>query len=401
MMRATAGAARLRQFLASGRARVLAALLPVCLAISAAALPARAGTDPVDTARAAAAALTEAVAAIEETGAAQERVAALAGTIRAFEAGLDLLRADLRAATLRETTLRRRFEAESAEVSRLLGVLGAIGRVQADAGQLAHPAGPLGTARAGMLLGEVAPALADRAARLEADLREVAALRALQAEGVAQLQAGLELAQSARAALGRAMAERADLPQRLVDDPAILSALAAAADTLDEFAQGLATRSAAPQGASEDEALQVFAEARGALPLPARGTVLRRAGEADAVGITRPGMVLATTPGALVSAPWSATVRYAGPLRGYGNVIVLEPASDYLLVLGGLEIVYVQSGEVVADAMPLGTMPVGRLDAPENAVSGGERTQTLYVELRHAGAPVDPAAWFALTARED
>lgn len=379
-----------------GSARAAAVGLAVCLALMAPA-SARAEPDPVETARAAALALTRAVEAIETAGAAQDRVAALAGTIRAYEAGLDLLRAELREATLRETTLRRRFEAESAELARLLGVLGAIGRVQADAGQLAHPAGPLGTARAGMLLGEVTPALADRAARLETDLREVAELRALQAEAVAQLQDGLELAQSARTALGRAMSERTELPQRLVDDPGILAALAAAADTLDEFARGLATRSAT----ARDAPLRAFAQARGTLPLPARGTVLRRAGEADPLGVTRPGMVLATLPGALVSAPWSATVRYAGPLRGYGNVIVLEPASDYLLVLGGLEIVYVQPGEVIADAMPLGTMPGGDTDATGSPVTGGARTQSLYVELRHTGEPVDPGAWFALTARND
>ncbi|MCC5984174.1 MAG: peptidoglycan DD-metalloendopeptidase family protein [Rhodobacteraceae bacterium] len=389
----------LRFLAAGGRARVAAAVLPlpVCLALIATAFPARAGADAVDIARAAAMALTRAVEAIETAGAAQDRVAALAGTIRAYEAGLDLLRAELREATLRETTLRRRFEAESAEVARLLGVLGAIGRVQADAGQLAHPGGPLGTARAGMLLGEVTPALADRAVRLEAELREVAELRALQTEAVVQLQDGLELAQAARAALGRAMSERADLPQRLVDDPGILAALAAAADTLDGFARGLATRSASPQDGTRRD----FVQARGTLALPVRGTVLRRAGEADPVGVTRPGMVLATTPGALVLAPWSATVRYAGPLRGYGNVIVLEPATDYLLVLGGLEIVYVQPGEVIADAMPVGTMPDVGTEAVRSSVPGGERTQTLYIELRHAGEPVDPGVWFALTARND
>ena len=373
----------------------MVAFLPLCLAFGAAATPA--GADPVETARTAARALTEAVTAIEETGAAQERVAALAGTIRAFEAGLDLLRADLRETALREATLRRRFEAESAELSRLLGVLGAIGQVQADAGQLAHPAGPLGTARAGLLLGEVVPALADQAARIESDLREVAALRALQAEGVAQLQDGLELAQSARAALGRAMSERADLPKRLVDNPDILSALAAAADTLDGFARGLTGRSAAPQ----ESPLRSFADARGTLALPARGTVLRRAEEADAAGVARPGLVLATAPGALVLAPWSATVRYAGPLRGYANVIILEPASDYLLVLGGLEMVYVEPGEVVAEAMPLGVMPGGAAATGRDAVLAGERTQTLYVELRHAGEPVDPGAWFALTVPDE
>ncbi len=53
---------------------------------------------------------------------------------------------------------------------------------------------------------------------------------------------------------------------------------------------------------------------RGSLPLPVTATVLHRFNEADAAGIVRPGWVLATGPGALVTAPAAATVRFQGPL---------------------------------------------------------------------------------------
>ena len=358
--------------------------------------PAPASTNgPAESAREAADALVAATAAMRAAVGAQDQVAALAGAIRAFEGGLELLRVELRAASLREATLQRRFEAQSADLARLLGVLGAIGRMQADAGQLAHPAGPLGTARAGMLLGEVAPALAAQAAALERDLREAGALRAVRAEAQALLLDGLDMAQAARSALGQAMAERSALPSRLADDPEALARFAEAAQTLDQFAQTLADRSATPG----DTALRDFALARGSLPLPVRGVLLRRAGEADAAGIARPGLMLATVPGAIVTAPWTATVRYAGPLRGYGNVIILEPAADYLLVLAGLEMVYVRSGEVLTETAPLGTMGGGS-DTGTDTVASGARTQSLYVELRERGQPVDPAPWFALTAQD-
>jgi septal ring factor EnvC (AmiA/AmiB activator) len=55
------------------------------------------------------------------------------------------------------------------------------------------------------------------------------------------------------------------------------------------------------------------------------GTILRQFNEADAAGVARPGVVLATHPNALVTTPWPASVRYAGPLLDYGNVIILEP----------------------------------------------------------------------------
>ena len=62
--------------------------------------------------------------------------------------------------------------------------------------------------------------------------------------------------------------------------------------------------------------------------------MLRGMNEADAAGIKRPGIILATRPGALVNAPTAATIRYVGPLLDYGNVMILEPQqTPYLSLL--------------------------------------------------------------------
>jgi septal ring factor EnvC (AmiA/AmiB activator) len=47
-----------------------------------------------------------------------------------------------------------------------------------------------------------------------------------------------------------------------------------------------------------------------------------------------------------VTTPWPASVRYAGPLLDYGNVIILEPEADYLLIVAGLATLFVQAGEL-------------------------------------------------------
>ncbi|MGB1024817.1 MAG: peptidase M23, partial [Paracoccaceae bacterium] len=59
--------------------------------------------------------------------------------------------------------------------------------------------------------------------------------------------------------------------------------------------------------------------ARGAVPLPVFGVLLGGFEAQDAAGISRPGLLLATAPAALVTSPWFGTVRYAGPLLDYGN----------------------------------------------------------------------------------
>ena len=78
------------------------------------------------------------------------------------------------------------------------------------------------------------------------------------------------------------------------------------------------------------------------------------------------------------AAPAAATVAYAGPLRGWGQVVILDLGPGWRAVIGGLEDVSVQSGTRVAEGQSLGR------SAPD-----GE----LYFELRRDERPIDPAPW--------
>jgi septal ring factor EnvC (AmiA/AmiB activator) len=285
-----------------------------------------------------------------------------------------------------------RFEADRARIGQLLGVLA---QIDPDPGPrlLLHPDGPLGTVRAAMMLSEVTPALQAGAEALRRDLTELTGLRRVRIEAAATLEAALEAAQTARADLSQAIADRGDLPRRFDADPAAMAAVIAAAETMADVATGLVPD---PDPAGD------FAAQGGRLPLPVLGTLLRRAGETDARGATRPGIALATRTGALVTAPWAATIRYRGPLLDYGNVMILEPGSGYLLVLAGLGTVYGEVGEVVAQGAPLGLMG-GALEDDGEFLStaddgtGARGTETLYIELRQGAEAVDPAPWFAAT----
>lgn len=340
--------------------------------------------------------LLAAVDALNEAQSSRESVAALTSTISAYEQGLAALREALREVRLREATLSMQFESKSEEIGQLLAVLM---KMEADPAPLLllHPDGPLGTARSGMILSDITPSLQAEAEALRENLQELATLRALQEASVGTLTAGLQAAQSARTALSQAISDRVPVPKALTEDPEALRALLENADTLDAFAAGL--------GVSDDTngAIVDFSQAQGKLPLPVTGTILRRPGEADAAGVRRPGLSLATRPRALVTTPWGATLRYRGPLLDYGNVIILEPGAGYLLVLAGLETVYGEVGDVLAAGDPLGLMGGAEPDAAEFLVgaadgSGIRDTETLYLELRQGAEPVDPTAWFAATA---
>ncbi len=361
----------------------------------AAALSVSAQTDPAMTAREATRMLEDAATALRDADGARDRVEALTETVRAYEHGLDALRAGIRDAALRERTILLVFEAERERLAQLLGVLQRIENAPAPA-TLLHPEGPLGTARLGMIVADVTPAVAREAVTLRAQLEELAVLRALQDGAIAELEGAVQGVQEARTALSQAIADRVDLPERFDLDGAAMAQLAGSIDSLSSFAELLGETSA---GTTAD--LPDFESARGTLELPVLGALLRRFDEADAAGIARPGVLYAVEPRALLTSPWPASIRYAGPLLDYGNVIILEPAADYLLIVAGAGDLFVTAGELVPGGAPLGLMPgesgQNETDLIVSDAQGGGAglTETLYMELRQGGSPVNPLDWFA------
>lgn len=358
------------------------------------AAPATAETDPASAARSAAERLNAAAEQLAAAEGARNRVKALTETIHAYEDGLLALREGLRRAAIREQTLNGELQSREAEISRLLGVLQNMGSTPSPV-LLLHPTGPIGTARSGMIVSEVTPALAQAAGALRARVEEVSVLRSLQQSAADKLQEGLEGVQRARTALSQAIADRTDLPKRFTEDPVKTGLLIASTETLEGFASGL-TEIAVDE---VEGGLPGIAHRKGELPLPVRGRILRRAGEPDAAGISRPGLVLATRPHALVTTPAAATIRYRGPLLDYGKVIILEPEAGILLVIAGLEVVYGAIGEVLPGGSPVGLMGGPALDAGLILAQTGnetraEQSETLYMEIRENNTPVDPETWF-------
>ena len=377
----------------TGRAAAL--LLALLLAVPAAA---QEDTGPAAQARAAAQALDTAAEALAAAEGARNRVKALTRVIRAYEDGLEAMRAGMRRAALREASLATELRSREDEIAQLLGVLQTMGRAPAPVLML-HPSGPVGTARAGMILSEVAPALDARAADLRARVQDITVLRALQQSATGTLEEGLRGVQEARVRLSRAVAARTDLPRRFTEDPVRTALLIASTETLEGFASGLSDIAVDEVAGS----LPDIGPRKGSLPMPVEGVILHRAGEADAAGIARPGIVVATRDRALVTTPVPATLRYRGPLLDYGNVIILEPQAGLLLVFAGLGTVYGRTGEVLPGGSPVGLMggdgAGGALLAADTGEArddgGAGRGQTLYIKVRQDNSPVDPLKWFA------
>lgn len=377
--------------------RTLALVLSLVVAT-----PLGAQSDAAAQARGAIAQLEAASVKLNEADGARDRVMALTETIKAFETGLAAMRTGLRQAAIRQKQLSGALQARETEVAQLLAVLQSIGQADRPTALL-HPDGPMGTARAGMLLADLTPALNARADKLRRDLEDVSTLRALQTDAAERLAEGLTQIQQARAALNQAMANRTDLPQRFTEDPVSTAILIESSETLDGFASGLSQIVA-------DENLSVQAPTRidaqtGTLPLPVQGLILRGMNEPDAAGVVRPGVLIATRPRAIVTSPAAATIRYSGPLLDFGNVMILEPQADTLFVLAGLDVVYGATGQVIEAGTPIGLMGnPGAANGGELSTdsddTGTERSETLYMEVRQDNIPQNPIGWFRTDKEE-
>lgn len=352
-------------------------------------------SDPAQAAMDAALRLEDASIRLSDADSARDRIAALTETVQAYEAGLIALRDGLRRAAVRQTALESELDAKSDEIAQLLGVLQSMGQAPAPV-MLLHPTGPTGTARSGMILADVTPALQAEAELLRSQLDEITLLRQLQDGAADTLQRGLDGAQTARSKLSEAISDRTDLPRKFADDPIQTTLLIASADTLDALADNLLSMEG-DLGVPAPDATDL----KGTMPLPVQGRVLRGYNEEDLAGVVRPGLLMSAPARALVTVPAASTIRFQGPLLDYGNVVIIEPAAGVLFVYAGLAEVFGDVGEVLPEGSPIGLMGgddplVDEILTEVSQGNGFRATESLYLEVREGTTPVDPATWFAI-----
>lgn len=377
--------------------KITALVLVASVFMGTAGFAVQAAETPMQLAKTAANELKTAAAALKKAKKSEDRIAALSQTVRAYENGLLAVRQSLRAATIREQVLRLELAGRRDQISRLLGVLQTMERASTPM-LLIHPAGPIGTARSGMVMSEVTPMLQVRAEELRLQLEELVGLSNLQKNAQTELEAGLTGAQDARVALATSITERTELPLRFAADPVRVQILADNSKTLNLFANGLTDIPL-----DEDPGQQVaFAALKGELPLPTGGALLRGFNETDAAGIKRPGIVITARPLSLVTSPAPATIRFAGSFLDYGKVVILEPEPGILMVIAGMNQIYCEFGQIVNTGDPIGLLggkqPQAQDFLMEASEGGGAIGQeSLYIEIRNNGKPVDPTIWFAFS----
>ena len=328
--------------------------------------------------------LANAAVQLVDADGASDRISALTQTVRAYEAGLSAMRDGLVSAALRARELETLLQSQDANIGEFLALLQSVSR-HVDTQALVHPSGAKPTIQAGIMVSSFVPELHDRAQMLDATLRELADLNAVQEAGIATLENGVRGVREARLQLSEALVNRTDLPPREDTNAAAIEALLESSETLTAFADALAR----PDGEISDIPPASWSK-------PVEGTILRAFNAPDAAGVARPGVVFETPVGALVIAPSAANVLFSGDIYGQSTVVILEPEPGALLILAGMAQSFVVQGQIVAQEDAIGQMggqplrPQEKLnDLLRNSSLLGE--ETLYMEVRQGLSPVNPA----------
>ncbi|HMB16088.1 MAG TPA: peptidoglycan DD-metalloendopeptidase family protein [Pelovirga sp.] len=127
-----------------------------------------------------------------------------------------------------------------------------------------------------------------------------------------------------------------------------------------------------------------FSGQRGQLNWPLQGAVLIRFGTQrnDKLGTfyESNGLEIAARPGSEVRAVANGQVVYADYFRGYGNLLIVSHDGEYHTLYAQLDGLRKKTGDAVATAELIG----------HSGLSGRE---SMYFEIRHKGAPVNPLSW--------
>ena len=348
--------------------------------------------------------------------ASQKQREALNQERRSLEKGVSTLRRNLiraaRTAQEQESVLSR-LEAKLPELKKsaaerhralndrrqqMTGTLAALERLSRNPPQalLLSNAEPLKIVRSALLLRAALPHLRARAVALRQDLSEITTVRTELENRQRKIKSATATLETKRDRLNALMVHKAVERRRMikatrqVDNR--LASLSERAESLRELFVHLQKAARPkpkirrPQTASLPDA-PIAKPDFGAMTQPARGKLVQRFGQDTKTGSSAKGATFETRLRAQVVAPFDGKVVFAGPFKGYGQILIIQHGDAYHTLLAGIARVDATLGQLLLAGEPVGVM---------GSQEAGTR---LYVEVRRKGQPVNPLPWF--TAARD
>lgn len=325
-----------------------------------------------------------------------QKLVATAEHVQTLEAQLAQSERDLVILSQQSDELQIDLASRRDKVARLLAILQRLDNDEPPALAL-RPDDSLAAARGAMVFGAMLPPVYNQAHALADKLRKLLATRAAIEQNRAQARQEENLLRGARAALATLEQQRArdaqkanlrlgelhsvtqDIARRTTDLKSLIDRIAAVR------AHGNAQTGMVVVTAlnADDETLRP-----GSIRRPVVGTMAAGDPSGPRNGGNTPGQGLwfEGAGGAQVVAPADGEIVFAGPYQKFGQVLILEIAGGYHLVLARLGRIDVQIGDTMLAGEPIGVLSVGR-------------TARLYMELRRGEQTVNVAPWMSAELR--
>ena len=216
--------------------------------------------------------------------------------------------------------------------------------------------------RAAILMRAMTPELERRARGYALEAREISNLRRQAAGASASLFTAESRVAGRRGDLERLLAQQQEIETRYPDT-----------------AQAAGRELGSPGALVDSFPRRASGEGPGPLRRPVEGQVVRGYSAPGS-----PGLWLRAPSGGEVVSPVQGRVEFAGPVTGWGVILILRTQAGFHVVLGGLDQATVPAGSPVTAGQPVGRMAASAPGASE-----------LYLELRRDGVPMDPARWLS------
>ncbi|HNS45375.1 MAG TPA: peptidoglycan DD-metalloendopeptidase family protein, partial [Alphaproteobacteria bacterium] len=313
----------------------------------------------------------------------------IAGKVQDYETSMRELEERLSQLRKNKSDLTNSLSKQKKSIADLVLALERIRRLPPET-LVARPDAPLETAQAATVLSSILPELDSRAKRLKLDLDELQKIEGELTDKQASLKETTEKLKTDQVKLDKLMDEREkslkDTKKQVAKREESIAQLSKSAKDLsdliakvDEKNRILAqradesrtqnARSSRPTSPQIEQAMQAALPSLGNSRLPVSGIIKTRFGQTDDIGAKSQGLTIEARPGTVVVAPLGGIVRYAGPFKKYGSIILLEHKNKFHSLVAGLGKIDTFVGQSVDAGEPLGRLP--------------DYTGRLYYELRY------------------
>ena len=323
----------------------------------------------------------------------QKDLVALASDIQENERDLNALNERIDKLETEKDETQERLQKDRGSIGELILALERIRRVPPEA-LIARPDAPLKTAQSAMLLQNILPRIHEKTERLKNDLERLEEISEdlddkkdrLEKRSADLKEQHTELSKLVSARKKLYASTQTDLEQRTAN----IRQISAKAQNLKDLVERLdKDRERERTRALSRKAVLTIPDVRNIAPgkarLPISGKVVTHFNAPDNFGAPSQGIDIEGRGGGLVVAPLGGIVKFAGPFKNYGEMVILEHRDGYHSLVAGLEKIDTVIGQNVEAGEPL-----GRLHHSTN-----RQKPVLYYELRYNGKPVNPSRKFS------